>query len=121
MIYLCFVLHIADGFALGAAVATDQVTVQVIVFLAVILHKVRFPEITLLVVHSSISRVIELVLRHDWLSYLLGACSFRSGLLSDACRPRKEVHSGTFTGLFSCVTYSCHRHLLHIKCSKTAH
>uniref|UniRef100_A0A3P8TD57 Zinc transporter ZIP9 n=1 Tax=Amphiprion percula TaxID=161767 RepID=A0A3P8TD57_AMPPE len=28
-----------DGFALGAAVATGQVTVQVIVFLAVILHK----------------------------------------------------------------------------------
>uniref|UniRef100_A0A3P8TFW7 Zinc transporter ZIP9 n=1 Tax=Amphiprion percula TaxID=161767 RepID=A0A3P8TFW7_AMPPE len=34
-------LHFAefDGFALGAAVATGQVTVQVIVFLAVILHK----------------------------------------------------------------------------------
>ncbi|KAF1375886.1 hypothetical protein PFLUV_G00224840 [Perca fluviatilis] len=29
----------ADGFAVGAAVATGQVTVQVIVFLAVILHK----------------------------------------------------------------------------------
>ncbi|XP_023137400.2 zinc transporter ZIP9 [Amphiprion ocellaris] len=34
------VIHAAvDGFALGAAVATGQVTVQVIVFLAVILHK----------------------------------------------------------------------------------
>ncbi|XP_029377256.1 zinc transporter ZIP9 [Echeneis naucrates] len=37
---LGLVIHAAaDGFALGAAVATDQVTVQVIVFLAVILHK----------------------------------------------------------------------------------
>lgn len=34
-------MHVADGFALGAAVATGQVTVQVIVFFAVILHKVR--------------------------------------------------------------------------------
>uniref|UniRef100_A0A3Q2D776 Zinc transporter ZIP9 n=1 Tax=Cyprinodon variegatus TaxID=28743 RepID=A0A3Q2D776_CYPVA len=34
------VIHAAaDGFALGAAVATGQVTVQVIVFFAVILHK----------------------------------------------------------------------------------
>lgn len=32
---------LADGFALGAAVATGQVTVQVVVFFAVILHKVR--------------------------------------------------------------------------------
>lgn len=38
-----FVLNLADGFALGAAVATSQVTVQLIVFFAVILHKVRFP------------------------------------------------------------------------------
>lgn len=37
-------LHIADGFALGAAVATGQGAVQVIVFFAVILHKVSFPE-----------------------------------------------------------------------------
>lgn len=37
----------ADGFAVGAAVATGQVTVQVIVFLAVILHKVSFPDRTL--------------------------------------------------------------------------
>nr|XP_040034303.1 zinc transporter ZIP9 [Gasterosteus aculeatus aculeatus] len=37
---LGLVIHAAaDGFAVGAAVATDQVTVQVIVFLAVILHK----------------------------------------------------------------------------------
>eukprot|EP00064_Thunnus_orientalis_P015579 superscaffoldBa00002913_g15633 len=37
---LGLVIHAAaDGFALGAAVATGQVTVQVIVFLAVILHK----------------------------------------------------------------------------------
>uniref|UniRef100_A0A3B4ZZB9 Zinc transporter ZIP9 n=1 Tax=Stegastes partitus TaxID=144197 RepID=A0A3B4ZZB9_9TELE len=37
---LGLVIHAAaDGFALGAAVATDQVTVQVIVFFAVILHK----------------------------------------------------------------------------------
>lgn len=36
-------LHTADGFALGAAVATGQVTVQVIIFFAVILHKVGFP------------------------------------------------------------------------------
>lgn len=33
-------LHSADGFALGAAVATGQVTVQVVIFLAVALHKV---------------------------------------------------------------------------------
>lgn len=33
-------LHPADGFALGAAVATGQVTVQVVIFLAVALHKV---------------------------------------------------------------------------------
>lgn len=32
---------LADGFALGAAVATGQRTVQVVVFFAVILHKVR--------------------------------------------------------------------------------
>lgn len=37
---LGLVIHAAaDGFALGAAVATDQVSVQVIVFFAVILHK----------------------------------------------------------------------------------
>ncbi|CAG6017548.1 unnamed protein product [Menidia menidia] len=37
---LGLVIHAAaDGFALGAAVATGQVTVQVIVFFAVILHK----------------------------------------------------------------------------------
>ncbi|XP_028279377.1 zinc transporter ZIP9 [Parambassis ranga] len=37
---LGLVIHAAaDGFALGAAVATGQVTVQVIIFLAVILHK----------------------------------------------------------------------------------
>uniref|UniRef100_A0A673A2F7 Zinc transporter ZIP9 n=1 Tax=Sphaeramia orbicularis TaxID=375764 RepID=A0A673A2F7_9TELE len=37
---LGLVIHAAaDGFALGAAVATSEVTVQVIVFLAVILHK----------------------------------------------------------------------------------
>ncbi|XP_034753433.1 zinc transporter ZIP9 isoform X1 [Etheostoma cragini] len=37
---LGLVIHAAaDGFAVGAAVATGQVTVQVIVFLAVILHK----------------------------------------------------------------------------------
>ncbi|XP_061140572.1 zinc transporter ZIP9 [Syngnathus typhle] len=37
---LGLVIHAAaDGFALGAVVATGQVTVQVIVFLAVILHK----------------------------------------------------------------------------------
>lgn len=37
---LGLVIHAAaDGFALGAAVATSQVTVQVIVFFAVILHK----------------------------------------------------------------------------------
>lgn len=36
-----FSVRIADGFALGAAVATGQMTVQVIVFFAVILHKVR--------------------------------------------------------------------------------
>lgn len=37
---LGLVIHAAaDGFALGAAVATGQVSVQVIVFLAVILHK----------------------------------------------------------------------------------
>nr|XP_020454403.1 zinc transporter ZIP9-like [Monopterus albus] len=37
---LGLVIHAAaDGFALGAAVASGQVTVQVIVFLAVILHK----------------------------------------------------------------------------------
>ncbi|XP_076017065.1 zinc transporter ZIP9 [Genypterus blacodes] len=37
---LGLVIHAAaDGFALGAAVATSQVTVQLIVFLAVILHK----------------------------------------------------------------------------------
>ncbi|XP_068184345.1 zinc transporter ZIP9-like [Antennarius striatus] len=37
---LGLVIHAAaDGFALGAAVATDKVTVQVIVFCAVILHK----------------------------------------------------------------------------------
>lgn len=37
---LGLVIHAAaDGFALGAAVATGQVTVQVVVFLAVILHK----------------------------------------------------------------------------------
>lgn len=36
------VLHPADGFALGAAVATGQVTVQVVIFLAVGLHKVSF-------------------------------------------------------------------------------
>lgn len=35
-------LHPADGFALGAAVATGQVTVQVVIFLAVGLHKVSF-------------------------------------------------------------------------------
>lgn len=35
-------LHPADGFALGAAVATGQVTVQVVIFLAVALHKVSF-------------------------------------------------------------------------------
>lgn len=29
-------MHVADGFAVGAAVATGQVTVQVIVFVAVI-------------------------------------------------------------------------------------
>lgn len=38
-----FRLHAADGFALGAAAATGQVTVQVVIFLAVILHKVRWP------------------------------------------------------------------------------
>lgn len=31
---------VADGVALGAAVASSEVTVQVVVFLAVILHKV---------------------------------------------------------------------------------
>ncbi|XP_071376763.1 zinc transporter ZIP9 isoform X1 [Centroberyx affinis] len=37
---LGLIIHAAaDGFALGAAVATSEVTVQVIVFLAVILHK----------------------------------------------------------------------------------
>uniref|UniRef100_A0A4W6BPZ4 Zinc transporter ZIP9 n=1 Tax=Lates calcarifer TaxID=8187 RepID=A0A4W6BPZ4_LATCA len=37
---LGLVIHAAaDGFALGAAVATGQVTVQIIVFFAVILHK----------------------------------------------------------------------------------
>ncbi|XP_028324418.1 zinc transporter ZIP9 [Gouania willdenowi] len=37
---LGLVIHAAaDGFALGAAVATAQVTVQIIIFLAVILHK----------------------------------------------------------------------------------
>ncbi|XP_061645955.1 zinc transporter ZIP9 isoform X1 [Phyllopteryx taeniolatus] len=38
---LGLVIHAAaDGFALGAVVATGQITVQIIVFLAVILHKV---------------------------------------------------------------------------------
>uniref|UniRef100_A0A3P9L3B2 Zinc transporter ZIP9 n=1 Tax=Oryzias latipes TaxID=8090 RepID=A0A3P9L3B2_ORYLA len=36
---LGLVIHAADGFALGAAVATGQVAVQVVVFFAVILHK----------------------------------------------------------------------------------
>ena len=38
---LCICLPVADGVALGAAVASSQVSVQVIVFFAVILHKVR--------------------------------------------------------------------------------
>lgn len=38
--YTVCLLHPADGFALGAAVATGQVTVQVVIFLAVALHKV---------------------------------------------------------------------------------
>ena len=38
LLYLC--LCLADGVALGAAVASSQVSVQVIVFFAVILHKV---------------------------------------------------------------------------------
>uniref|UniRef100_A0A673A051 Zinc transporter ZIP9 n=1 Tax=Sphaeramia orbicularis TaxID=375764 RepID=A0A673A051_9TELE len=37
--FVLYVRTVADGFALGAAVATSEVTVQVIVFLAVILHK----------------------------------------------------------------------------------
>uniref|UniRef100_A0A8C6S5A1 Zinc transporter ZIP9 n=1 Tax=Neogobius melanostomus TaxID=47308 RepID=A0A8C6S5A1_9GOBI len=36
---VCLYAYAADGFALGAAVATAKVTVQVIIFLAVILHK----------------------------------------------------------------------------------
>lgn len=35
----------ADGFALGAAVATTKTTVQIVVFFAVILHKVRVLQI----------------------------------------------------------------------------
>lgn len=50
MILVC--LHIADGFALGAAVATGQVSVQVIVFFAVILHKVRANYYTAVLVTS---------------------------------------------------------------------
>lgn len=51
-------------------------------------------------------------------SLSVGACSFWIGLLSDAFRPRKEVHPGAFTCFFSCSTYCCHHHLLHIACSK---
>lgn len=42
MLCLC----LADGVALGAAVASSQVSVQVIVFFAVILHKVTACVIT---------------------------------------------------------------------------
>uniref|UniRef100_A0A8D3ED84 Zinc transporter ZIP9 n=1 Tax=Scophthalmus maximus TaxID=52904 RepID=A0A8D3ED84_SCOMX len=55
---LGLVIHAAaDGFALGAAVATGQVTVQVIVFFAVILHKAptAFALVTFLM-HAGLER-----------------------------------------------------------------
>lgn len=95
--------------------ATGQVTVQVIVFLAVTLHKVRFPSsVILALIKWSCNRA-------DNLSYLLGAGSLWFGLLSDAFGPWKEVHSGTFAGLFGCSAFSCHHHLLHVTRSKKAH
>ncbi|XP_061601182.1 uncharacterized protein LOC133463593 isoform X2 [Cololabis saira] len=45
-----------------------------------------------------------------------GPGSLRTGLLSDARGPREEVHSGTFTGIFSCSAHSCYQHVLHITC-----
>uniref|UniRef100_A0A8D3AAA4 Zinc transporter ZIP9 n=1 Tax=Scophthalmus maximus TaxID=52904 RepID=A0A8D3AAA4_SCOMX len=58
MTTLGLVIHAAaDGFALGAAVATGQVTVQVIVFFAVILHKAptAFALVTFLM-HAGLER-----------------------------------------------------------------
>lgn len=69
MIFLC--IYAADGFALGAAVATGQVTVQVIVFFAVILHKVRFTDYET----SSCTDcdVLEPMIRPDWSLFSLQA------------------------------------------------
>lgn len=71
--------------------------------------------------YSCANHVIALILRRSLPPCVLGSCSFRLGLLSDAHRPGEEVHSGTFTGLFSCITHSCHCFLLHFKGSKKAH
>lgn len=66
------------------------------------------------------STIIALVIRNQFYC-LLGSCSFWFGHLSDALRPGEEVHTGTFADLFSCSTYSCHHHLLHIACGKKTH
>lgn len=41
MFYVLLFSHLADGVALGAAASTSQTSVQLIVFVAIMLHKVK--------------------------------------------------------------------------------
>ncbi|KAM9726837.1 zinc transporter ZIP9 isoform 2-T2 [Menidia menidia] len=78
---LGLVIHAAaDGFALGAAVATGQVTVQVIVFFAVILHKApaAFGLVSFLM-HAGLEKNPGIPLRTSSVPPVWG-CSSRPGL-----------------------------------------
>ena len=101
---LGLVVHAAaDGIALGAASAGSRFNVEMIVFMAIMLHKVRRRKLFL--------RVFFQLVR-------LGAGSLRSRFVSHFRRRRSQTHSSTSAGLLLSGAAHGHFHLRYVeKCS----
>lgn len=82
----------ADGVALGAAASTSQTSVQLIVFVAIMLHKVRADRKTLVTLQT------VLFLRGFEPVTSAGSRRLRPGFLPDARRPGEEPNPQTPAG-----------------------
>ena len=90
----------ADGVALGAAASTSQMHVEMIVFIAIMLHKVNAVAALIDKKFSAFDNMRSCIHISILIICFVGACCVWPGFVFDARRSRPNADSKTFDDIF---------------------